>query len=128
MYLFCDNRLTINRVPIIKQKIPEILEKFVIPELVNPALLIRARAHDMFFEYGRDIKDTSIMAKAIEGIYKCLTNDECPLVRIKAAIALNPLVAHPECKKLLEPYLKDILEVYLKLIEKYDLEQVVSAL
>lgn len=35
------------------------------------------------------------MSKAIEGIYKCLVNDECPLVRIKAAIALNPLVSHP---------------------------------
>jgi len=49
-------------------------------------------------------------------------------VKIKAAIALNSLVWHPQAKIFITDYLKTILTVYLHLIEKYDLEQVVSAL
>lgn len=51
-----------------------------------------------------------------------------PLVKIKAAIALNSIVSHPESKKYLKDYLQNILQVYLKLIELYDLEQVVTSL
>lgn len=50
------------------------------------------------------------------------------MVRIKAAIALNSLLSHSESKEYLKNYLQNILQVYLKLIEMYDLEQVVSAL
>lgn len=53
MYLFCQNKITINKVPVIKQKMPEIIENYVIPELTNPAILIRARAFDMVNEYGK---------------------------------------------------------------------------
>lgn len=49
-----------------------------------------------------------------------------PLVKIKAAIALNSIVSHPESKKYLKDYLQNILQVYLKLIELYNFKQVVS--
>lgn len=49
MYLFCKNRMTINRVPLVKQKMPQIIDKYVIPMLTSPAMLIRARANDLLF-------------------------------------------------------------------------------
>jgi hypothetical protein len=55
----------------------------------------------MFYYYGKSVKDINIIIKAIEGLFKCLTEDESALVRIKAAIALNPILSHPNSKKLL---------------------------
>jgi hypothetical protein len=42
-----------------------------------------------------------MIVKAIEGLFRCLTEDESALVRIKAAIALNPIISHENSKKLL---------------------------
>ncbi len=53
MYLFCRNRMTINRVPLVKQQMPELIDKYVIPMLTSSAMLIRARANDFLFEYGK---------------------------------------------------------------------------
>lgn len=63
----------------------------------------------MMFEYGRDLKDMNILTEAIKGIYICLNQKQWPLISIKAAIALNPLISHTDCKKLLQPEIKNIL-------------------
>ena len=69
------------------------------------------------------------MAKCLSAVYACLVEPSSPpLVKIRAAIALNSLVCHPESKKYLKDHLQNILQVYLKLIELYDLEQVVTSL
>lgn len=68
------------------------------------------------------------MRVATEGIYKSMSEDPSPLVRIKAAIAFHPILSHSDTKEFVKPYLKNILEIYLKLIEHYDLEPIVSAL
>lgn len=128
MFLFCENKTTIMKVPSVRAKMPMILDQYIVPELENEAILIRAKANDMFYEFGKEINDFEILTKAIKGIYQCLTKDTSALVRIKAALALNPIISNKDSKSLLQPYLQEILEVYLKLIEQYDLEQVVSAL
>lgn len=128
MYLFCQIRITLHKIPETKQMMPQILANFVIPQLCNPAMLLRARANDMFAEYAKHIEDASIVNLAAEGIYKCMSEDPSPLVRIKAAIAFHPIISHSETKELVKPLLKNILEIYLKLIEQYDLEPIVCAL
>lgn len=53
MYLFCENRITIGRVATVKEKMPEIISKYVVPQLGSTAVMIRAKALDMLFEFGR---------------------------------------------------------------------------
>ena len=55
MYIFCQIRVTINRVPEAKNQMQAILDSFVIPQFNNHAMLLRARANDMFAEYGKSI-------------------------------------------------------------------------
>lgn len=74
MYLFCENRLNINRVPEVKEKMPEIIEKFVVPELGNNFALVRSKALDMIHEYGREIKNPQIILKCMEGVYVSLVS------------------------------------------------------
>jgi hypothetical protein len=73
MYLFCETRITIGRVPAARARMPEILQKYVVEELANPAILMRARANDMFTQYGKEIQDVDLIRKSIEGLFKCLT-------------------------------------------------------
>lgn len=47
-----------------------------------------------------------ILTKSIEALIECLTQDESPLVRVKAAIALNPIISNQNSKQLLQPYIK----------------------
>lgn len=91
-------------------------------------LLIRARANSLLFEYGKELKSMAHLTPAIEGVYKCLSEDSSALVMIKASLALPTLVVQPEARGLLQPYVKQVLEAYLKLISSYDLEQIVYAL
>lgn len=57
MYLFCQIRITLNKVPQAKEMMPKVLANYVIPEFTNQAMLLRARANDMFAEYGKFISD-----------------------------------------------------------------------
>lgn len=84
-------------------------------------MFLRARAVDIFTEYGTMELDLDVVRKAVEGIYICLTKDSYPLVRIKAAIAFNCILKHKAAKDLVQPLLKDILTVYLQLLDSYDL-------
>ena len=73
MYLFCQIRITINKVPQAKSMMSQVLAKYVIPQFQNQAMLLRSRANDMFAEYGKHIEDLSIVRVATEGIYKCMS-------------------------------------------------------
>lgn len=53
MYLFCENRITIGRIATVKEKMPEIISNYVVPQLGSTAVMIRAKALDMLFEFGR---------------------------------------------------------------------------
>ena len=128
MYIFCQIRITMNKVPDAKNAMPMVLAHYVIPQFQNEAMLLRARANDMFAEYGKHIEDFTVVKAATEIIYKCMSEDPSPLVRIKAAIAFHPILTHPQTKELVKPVLKNILEIYLKLIELFDLEPIVAAL
>ena len=91
---------------------------------------MRMRANDVFSRFGRevDMMDSNLINMAAEGIYLCLSMDPIPLIRIKAASAFHNLLKNPHAKELVKPKLKEILEIYLKLIELYDLEQLVFGL
>lgn len=53
MYLFCENRITINRSPEVKSQMPSIIDIYVVPLLSDSNILIRAKANDMITEYGK---------------------------------------------------------------------------
>lgn len=128
MYLICQLRLTINSCQEIRKIIPELVSQYVIPEFTNEIMFLRARAMEIFDEYG-DLKyDPVIVKKAVEGIYFCLTQDNYPLVRLKAAKAFHVLLRHTEAKEEVRPLFQQILEIYLLLIEKYDMEALVHSL
>ena len=113
----------------IKNELPNWIDKYIIPEFSNEVMFLRARAVDIFFEYGSiESLSMDIITKATEGIYKCLTNDQYPLVRIKAANAFNCILRHKNAKDLVRPLLQNILTIYLQLLEKYDLESLVNSL
>lgn len=85
-------------------------------------MFLRARAVDIFYQYGSiDGLSFELIQKATEGIYTCLTNDQYPLVKIKAANAFNCILRHKNAQQLVRPLLSNILTVYLQLLEKYDL-------
>ena len=108
--------------------LPSLIAKYVIPEFNNQIMFLRARAVDIFTEYGTMELDLEVVKKAVQGIYVCLTKDNYPLVRIKAAIAFNCILKHKAAKDMVQPLLKDILTVYLQLLENYDLQNIVNSL
>jgi hypothetical protein len=111
MYLLCELRYTIIRIPEAKKFIPEIFIKSIIHELRSSAMLMRMRANDMFTRFGRgeEMVDMNLISMAAEGIFMCLSSDESPLVRIKAASAFHNILKHAAAKELVKPKLKEIL-------------------
>ena len=128
MYLICQLRSPIARCKQVKKMLPSLIAKYVIPEFNNQIMFLRARAVDIFTEYGTMELDLEVVKKAVQGIYVCLTKDNYPLVRIKAAIAFNCILKHKAAKDMVQPLLKDILTVYLQLLENYDLQNIVNSL
>ena len=53
MYLLCELRYTIIRIPEAKKFVPELFMKYIINELQSDVMLMRMRANDMFTRYGR---------------------------------------------------------------------------
>lgn len=128
MYLICQLRSPITKCRQVKKMLPNLIAKYVIAEFQNPVMFLRARAVDIFTEYGSMDLDENIVKMAVEGIYMCLTKDDHPLVNIKAASAFNCILKHTAAKNMVRPLLKDILAVYLRLLEKYDLENIINSL
>jgi hypothetical protein len=128
MYLICQLRSPITRCKQVKALLPTLIAKYVIPEFQNEIMFLRARAVDIFTEYGSMELEIEVVKRAVEGIYICLTKDAHPLVRIKAASAFNCILKHKTAKDLVRPLLKDILTVYLQLLEHYDLENIINSL
>lgn len=128
MYLICQLRSPITKSKQVKKMLPTLIAKYVIPEFQNSIMFLRARAVDIFTEYGSMELEVEIVKAAVEGIYICLTKDDHALVRIKAASAFNCILKHSAAKDLVRPLLKDILAVYLHLLESYDLENIINSL
>lgn len=128
MYLICQMRNPITREKQVKKLLPSLIASYVIPEFANPIMFLRARAVDIFTEYGSIELDVEVVKSAVQGLYICLTKDEHALVRIKAASAFNCILKHNTAKDLVRPHLKDILRVYLQLLESYDLENIINSL
>ena len=52
MYLICQMRTPISRCKQVKKMLPGLIAKYVIPEFNNEIMFLRARAVDIFTEYG----------------------------------------------------------------------------
>ena len=52
MYLICELNNTIFRCNEIKSSLPQLIEIYVIPEFNNEVMFLRARAVDIFYQYG----------------------------------------------------------------------------
>lgn len=77
-----------------KAILPNLISKFVVPEFTSEIMFLRARAMEIFDQYGGLAYDKGTLKKAVEGIYFCLTQDNYPLVRLKAASAFHNLLQH----------------------------------
>jgi importin-7 len=75
MYLICQLRTPITKCRQVKKMLPTLISKYVISEFQNPIMFLRARAVDIFTEYGSMELDIDIVKMAVEGIYICLTKD-----------------------------------------------------
>ena len=109
MYLICQLRIAINSCGEVKKIIPALVSKYVIPEFTNEIMFLRARAMEIFDEYGDLEYEPQIIKKAVEGIYFCLTQDNYPLVRLKAAKAFHILLRHKVAKEEVKPLFQQIL-------------------
>jgi hypothetical protein len=119
----------VMKIAAIKNAVPMLLRDYVLVEFNSNEMLVRARALDVFREYGSiDFPDSMVLQKAVEGIYKCLTNDPSSVVSVKAAAAFNTVLCHKEALKMVRPYLNDILSTYVKMLDTYDHEDVVKSL
>ena len=75
MYLICQLRLPIIRCKHVKSILPTLISRYVISEFQNSIMFLRARAVDIFSDYGSMDLDVDMVKKAVEGIYTCLTKD-----------------------------------------------------
>lgn len=53
MFLFCEIRYTIIRVPEAKNMLLDIFKNYIVNELQSSAMLMRMRANDVFNRYGK---------------------------------------------------------------------------
>lgn len=129
MYILCQLASILRKVEQIKSLMPNLIEKYVIPEFANAEMFLRARAVEMFTQYGFiKFPDLAVLQRAVEGIYKCLAQDPQPIVSIKAACAFNSILSHKEAIEMVRPHLQQVLTVYIQLLEKYELEEIVESL
>lgn len=67
-------------------------------------MFLRARAVDIFREYGMIEFSTPVITLSVQGIYTCLMKDSQPLVRIKAASAFNCILKHKPVRRSARQY------------------------
>lgn len=53
MYLLCNMRMIISKVPAAKQMMVSVITKYILPELGSQHLLLRAKANDIYTEFGK---------------------------------------------------------------------------
>lgn len=73
MYLICQLRSCIKNCEQIKTILPNLISQYVVPEFTSNIMFLRARAMEIFDEYGDLYFDKTILKRAVEGIYFCLT-------------------------------------------------------
>ena len=84
---------------------------------------------EIFINYGNmKFNDPAVPQTAVKYIIQAMTNDKNSLVRIKAACALNMVIRNESAVELCKPYLKDILAIYVRMMNEYDLEELVNSL
>lgn len=95
MYLVCRLWSIVTKIDLLKNAVPVLLSNYVLNEFANSEMLVRARALEMFKEYGNiKFPDPMVLQKAVEGIYRCITNDPSSVVSVKAAAAFNTILTH----------------------------------
>lgn len=66
MYLLCQLSNILRKVEKIKEALPVLIEKYVIPEFANPEMFLRARAVEMFRTYGNiTFPELSVLKQAV---------------------------------------------------------------
>lgn len=65
MYLICQMRSPITREKQVKKLLPSLIASYVIPEFANPIMFLRARAVDIFTEYGSIELDVEVVKSAV---------------------------------------------------------------
>lgn len=129
MYVLCQMWTTLFKVKAVKQALPLLIDSYIIPEFGNAEMFLRARAVEVFSQYGTiDFPDIQVLQRAVDGIYRCLSSDPTTIVRIKAACSFNCILSHPEAIDMVRPHLNSVLTIYVGMLEKYDLEDVVASL
>lgn len=107
MYLLCKMHRVLETIEQIKSAMPILIKSYVLPHFSNEIMLLRARAAELFSEYGSiNFQDDLILKQAVEGIYFLMTKDSNPVVKLKASYAFNCVLGHPAAISMVKPYLK----------------------
>ena len=64
MYLICQLRNVVLKCQQVKDMMPQLISTFVIPEFQNQHMFLRARAVDIFYEYGTIVFPMEVISKA----------------------------------------------------------------
>ena len=129
MYLICKLNRVITNVEGIKDQMPLLIQTYVLPHFRSEEMLLRARAAELFSEYGYiDFKDDSLLRQAVDLIYELMTKDPNAMVKLKAAYAFTCVLRHKTTIEMMKPILNDILTVYVGLLEKFETEHLVRSL
>jgi hypothetical protein len=65
MYLICELRSTISKCKPVKSMLPMLITKYVIPEFKNEIMFLRARAVDIYTEYGNIEFDSTVIKMSV---------------------------------------------------------------
>ncbi|KAM3136652.1 hypothetical protein pb186bvf_011288 [Paramecium bursaria] len=112
----------------IQQSMEQLLEKHILPELQSQIGFLKARACQVYEQYGtiQFVNKQNVVA-AVQGISACIVDKELP-VRVAAAISFSSILTHQEAQQLIRPQLNQVLEIYIKLMDIIDNEKLVKSL
>lgn len=106
----------------VKPLMEQFFVSHVFPEFDSPHGYLRARACEMMNRFADlEFKDQQNLARAYQGVMKCLTESELP-VRVEAALALQPLIRQDFIHDSMVTNIPQIMRVLLQLSNEIDID------
>ncbi|BFZ61216.1 Nonsense-mediated mRNA decay protein 5 [Saitoella coloradoensis] len=100
----------------------------VFPEFQSPHGFLRARACEMMNRFADlQFQDKNNLGVAYTSIINCMGDKEIP-VRVEAALALQPMIQHPEIKNAMVSRIPQIMEQLLNLSNEIDVDALANVM
>ena len=106
----------------------QMLQTYVLPELMSEQPFMRLRACNVYGIYGDfKYKDQNHVKMIVEGIFNNMEAQQPLPVKFYAACALEKILRNDIANELIKPGLDTMLKCYLSLMNDLDNEELVSA-